>query len=347
METQNKLPKVIEYAWGATASEHEQFNCGDIPYFQRGRFLTEPPSLDAYIPQFRSVQTYEQTESNGIEGKSGLLYRPTGYDFIPFDIDSQDIYSAITDARKLIRWLEVYGVFDSSIYWSGSKGIHICIPWASFEKEYQDYTPLVLKKLITQYIAPLTKISTLDTSVYNNRALFRVPNTRNAKTGFYKIPLTREELFYADIGDLELLSLSDRTDFVEQPSKTKSDYSSLINLFELSTDAVQIESERQYRTTESGEYKIDTFDFIENYISAAKLEPGTRHIISMTLAIYYKAQGYSKDDTEAKVIEFMQRAIGSSTPITQRIREAKNDVKTCFQQDIRFSYYRAKEVFGG
>ena len=342
--TENKPPKVIEYAWGATADEHAQYICGDIPYFRRGRFLTESPILSAHIPQFRSVQVYEHTESNGILGNSGLLYRPTGYDFIPFDIDSQDTYEAVLDARKFIKWLELYGIYDYSIYWSGSKGIHITIPWVQFNREYVDYTPAVLKMFVDRYVIPLSKVKTLDLSVYHNRSLFRVENTRNVKTGFFKIPLTREELFHTDIGDLEILALSDRQDFVPEVRK-KSDYSSFQTMYDLSVDAVQINNERQMVFEDDGGYRIQPISFVEEFINEARLQPGSRHLVSLTLAAYYRARGMNQQETENMLSDFMQRATGSSTPVLQRIRESKNDVKTCYARDVRFSMYKAREVF--
>lgn len=345
MTIQEQQLKTIEYAWGATVAEKEQFQCGDIPYFQRGRFLTEPPNKSEYIPQFRSVQVYEYTESNGVLAKSGLLYRPMGYDFIPFDIDAPDTVEAIIDARKLIRWLEKYGIFDYSIYWSGSKGIHITLPWSSFDKTYYDYTPMILKTLVTKYIGPLAKVATLDSSVYNNRSLFRLPNTRNVKTGFYKIPITRDELMFGDIGDIEILARHPREDF-QDSTRGESDYRSINLMYDLSADVVQIAAERPYKL-QSDSSVIESIEFVENFVEAAQLAPGTRHSVSLTLAAYFRARGLTQQETEDILIDFMTRCTGSNTPIAQRINESKNDVRACFTRDVRFSYYRAKDTLCG
>lgn len=345
MMEERQPSKVIEYAWGATAAEHAEYNCNGIPFFQRGRFLTEPPEVSQHIPQFRSVQVYEQTDSNGVEGKSGLLYRPCGYDFIPFDLDAPDPLEAIHDARRFIKWLELYGVYDYSIYWSGSKGIHITLPWTPFNQPYLDYTPAILKTLVERYISVSSSVKTFDTSVYNNRALFRMSNTRNAKTGFYKIPLTRWELFNLNVGDIETMSLTDRPDFIDD-ARPKSGYSSLISLYQLASDMVQMQMDRPLKYREEGAV-IDSIPFVEEFIEAATLIPGTRHQVSLTLAAYFRARGYTHSQTEEALTDFMRKCTGSNTPISQRVNESKNDIQSCYTRDVRFSYYRAKEIFGG
>lgn len=83
---------------------------------------------------------------------------------------------------------------EMKIYFSGSKGFHIMIdpvilgikPCKKLNMAYKCFVSYIKTKIENQEY--------LDTKIYDSKRLIRIPNTVNAKTGLYKIPITYSEL---------------------------------------------------------------------------------------------------------------------------------------------------------
>lgn len=82
---------------------------------------------------------------------------------------------------------------DIRLYFSGSKGFHLEVPFellgiepsADLAEQYK----IIGKKITNEIIH-----NTVDTKIYERRRLFRIPNTINTKTGLYKVPITLDML---------------------------------------------------------------------------------------------------------------------------------------------------------
>lgn len=106
-----------------------------------------------------------------------------------FDIDSDDISLALSDCKCLYGYLTQF-IPRSSIlvYFTGKKGFHIeCEPIALGINPSNDLAK------IFRYIAGQLKselsLSTLDFSVYDQRRMWRYPNSQHQNTGLYKVLL--------------------------------------------------------------------------------------------------------------------------------------------------------------
>jgi DNA primase catalytic subunit len=83
-----------------------------------------------------------------------------GWDFL-LDIDSKYFdYSKIA-AEFLIKALEYHGVKNLGVKFSGSKGLHIIVPWKAFPKEFDGYETRLMfpewPRIIAQYLHELIK----------------------------------------------------------------------------------------------------------------------------------------------------------------------------------------------
>ena len=116
------------------------------------------------------------------------------------DLDIDDIehnFSKIKQDLALVlrRLKTVFYLSDKDIelYFSGSKGFHILVnhnifgfePGRDINKQY---------KKIAVELKTYTVNKTVDTKIYDNKRLFRVPNTINHKTGLYKVPVSYEKV---------------------------------------------------------------------------------------------------------------------------------------------------------
>ncbi len=149
-------------------------------------------TTDAYTTMFRFRKDYhELCETTGsVKGAQNLS---CWSDFLWFDIDSDDLSVALANARQLVIRVEL---IDPALggfliyFFSGAKGFHIGIPAPLLGLCPSIDLPQVFKKLAREIAGDIE----IDISIYDKNRLWRVPNTRNGKSGLFKIPLTFDEL---------------------------------------------------------------------------------------------------------------------------------------------------------
>jgi hypothetical protein len=358
----------LELPYGITEAEREALpDTYGIPYFNRNSYVAIPDNylgqqdriddsfLLEYLPEhitrygnhtplFRSISFFtDKQDDNAIEvlARDGSVLYYAGTSTLYFDIDTSDIMESQSQCRKLITYFNTIGIHTYRIFYSGSKGFHVTIELSDVYGKFVLLPVDQIKLLVDTYISKLSGVK-LDLSIYNIRSIIRVNNTINLKTRLYKIEITHEELF-GDLGDIEILALAPRDPIQHSISKI-SDYTFLTNLLALSSDLVQHNLTTRHNFASDVDGIIDPIDFVEEYIERGVLKPGTRHIVSLLLASYFRAKGLTQQEAENELTSFMARAIGSTTPVAQRVRESRNDIKTCYNRVIRFSKFKAREV---
>lgn len=133
---------------------------------------------------------YQNAHKKSIGGYEGLCYS----DFFPIDIDNKDNpEKSLQSCRELVLHLKhKYDVPIKAIriYFSGSKGLHLEIPTILFG----DIEPAVNIPGIYKNIAKSFGFDDIDTKIYFQNGLWRLPNSINSKSGLYKIPLLYMDL---------------------------------------------------------------------------------------------------------------------------------------------------------
>jgi len=154
--------------------------------------------------------------------------------YVYFDVDRPDVAAAHEEAKELIRLLyQNLSVSPKQLFicFSGSKGFHIGLHQNLFGGlGYAKDLPVkvralactlaggayerTLKEVETEYLTSKPKsFRGLDLGIYNANRIFRVINSKNAKSGLYKIGLTSNELFSLDTEQIKQLAQKPRTDF--------------------------------------------------------------------------------------------------------------------------------------
>lgn len=118
--------------------------------------------------------------------------------YIDLDIDDlENNYSKLKrDMLLLIRRLKtLFHLEDNNlqIFFSGSKGFHILIPYEIFGIRPCKDLNSKYKSIATE-LKSYTITKSIDTKIYDSKRLFREPNTINSKTGLYKVPLTLDDI---------------------------------------------------------------------------------------------------------------------------------------------------------
>lgn len=137
--------------------------------------------------------------------KSGTVSGYTGKawaDWLPIDIDSQDLNEAQMYLQHLVSNLNDYDIDSNAcrFYFSGSKGFHVMIPSAYFQAEPSEDINKRFRKIALELANGLN----IDTSIYDKTRIFRLPNTINAKSGLHKIELYPFEAMSLSIDDILL-----------------------------------------------------------------------------------------------------------------------------------------------
>lgn len=126
--------------------------------------------------------------------------------YIDLDADSleKDYEKLKLDILLLIRKLKImFNLNDNNIqiFFSGSKGFHILIPHTIFGFEYSKDINSKYKMLATE-LKSYTITKSVDTRIYDNKRLFREPNSINSKTGLYKVQISLADLRTMNYDDL-------------------------------------------------------------------------------------------------------------------------------------------------
>lgn len=181
---QEKECYLVETGFGFEANGERGFSRGHyIPYKTVSNFINQRNRYSVFTSAYR----YNNTDIT----KSDL------YGDLYLDFDSLDGYEKVkADALTALSYLKiVYHIEEQfvKVYYSGNKGIHIIVPAQIFGFEPMPLLNGVFKTIALS-IKSFTPNKTIDTQIYDNKRLFRIPNTIHEKSKLYKIPITVDEL---------------------------------------------------------------------------------------------------------------------------------------------------------
>ena len=149
---------------------------------------------EVYRTVFRFNESFKRwyEDNKSVRGYTGKHYA----DWLPIDIDidkergEKTLEDSYQKARQVIRILVTeYDYEPQHIFFSGSKGFHILIPIQVFGFVQPSENLFMIFKNIMNDIAG----DLIDTSIYEINRLFRMANTKHAKSGLFKIPLSIDE----------------------------------------------------------------------------------------------------------------------------------------------------------
>jgi hypothetical protein len=131
-----------------------------------------------------------------------------------FDLDDHNnLEQARTDALGLYQLLEDRAKVRHDclgLFFSGSKGFHFEVSWKVFGPQPSPYILQLCKRMALKAVD--MGVKSLDTGIYTQGRLWRLPNSINSKKGLYKIPLTHEELRDMDAAGIAGLAKKPRGD---------------------------------------------------------------------------------------------------------------------------------------
>jgi len=190
------------------------FAKGGVNHRNNIQVITELERVYGANEIYRTIFRFDEKYKNYVEqNKSVKGFRGKCYaDWFPLDIDDKDLDAAWHKTLAFINLLKYDYEYDvKHIFFSGSKGFHILIPIQCFGfVQPNEKMPQIFKNIYQDIAADFA-----DSSIYEINRLFRMTNTRNAKSDLFKIPLTVEE-FHSGIENIK--RLAEKPHAAQQPA---------------------------------------------------------------------------------------------------------------------------------
>jgi hypothetical protein len=267
------------------------------------------------VDVFTSVYRYPVEDPNVGPVIGGLV----------FDLDDpSDLENARKEAVKLVNFLRTELEINEKsidICFSGYKGFSIIINRHVFDFEPDEKLPLIHKSMAREIVEKLG-LERVDLVIYERRRLWRLPNTRNSKSGLYKIRLTKQELESLSLDDIKRLAMQPRQWRVEADhqvsSRARAFYLKHSNLVEKQL------VEKARSITPPGEYRGEDPPCIQRLLQG--VEEGFRNNSAFALSVYFARRGLNMDQLLSRLFGWNER---NAPPLEASELEAT--VRSAFQ----------------
>jgi hypothetical protein len=249
----------------------------------------------------------------------------SGYDgpafayYLPIDIDSKELVRAQQAAKQFLRFIFNELASDKRTvlaYFSGSAGFHLMIDTRIFgvvepsEKLHTTFA-ILRKKLVN--VSQMDRDS-VDFSIKDKLRLWRLPNTVNRKSQFYKIQLSMEELFTLNVEQIKAkarnpqpifytdrMGLTPSSCFLKPNCKAEILYNESLELTKESVRPMITEQEIP---------QSDNFDTknclckAEIKLATSRVRDGERNNSALRLIAKLRRKGFSRKNAEAFIREW-------------------------------------------
>lgn len=228
--------------------------------------------------------------------------------YLDFDkkLENNDDFNVVReDALKALMYLHaIFQVPKETvrIYFSGNKGLHLIVP-----REVMNIEPHVnlnrIFKSIAEEIFNYVPSDTLDVRIYDDKRLFRLVNSINAKSGKYKIPLSYIELKWASYEEIK--AMADKPRFVEfaRPvvkAKAVSFYKKYVNDWEQ-----KIAKAKERTEMDPSKFKkLTILPPCINNILNENVPDGQRNNTAIALANFLQQQEYAQEEIESMMFDW-------------------------------------------
>lgn len=305
---------LVEVGYGFNINGERGFSRGNyIPYRTISNFINQRNQFSAFSSAYR----YSSTDIS----KSDLY----GDLYLDFD-DVNNFENVRRDALTALSYLKVvYHIEEQqvNIYYSGNKGLHFVIPAKILGIEPMPLLNGVFKTIALS-IKSFTPNKTIDTQIYDNKRMFRIPNTIHEKSNLYKIPLLPEEL--RNLTETEIKTMA------QQPRTLQKNV--VVELNHIAEKQFQRAIEEYYvldkESKKDRRFKTK-YNFVPpciQYILENGAEEGQRNITIACLTGFCKNSGKSLNETIEYITEWNDK---NAKPTGDM--EMKKTIKSIFNGD--------------
>lgn len=268
-----------------------------------------------------------------------------------FDLDCKDdVELARKEANIIVKFLTEELCIDSlaiRVYFSGSKGFHVIVHERVFGISPENYLHKVYKYIATFLSIRLAedsdRLKTFDLSVYTNRRMIRLENTKHSTTGLYKIELTHEELEEFSVEKIKSLAIAPRGNLYNNKQlEAAARYTK--EAAEFYEKHLKDYQDLSTYTKDSGptDFNFNKTDFpvCVEHILTRKWNTDNRNNTTMQLAAYCKEAGYTEQEAIDLITTWVKKFAEetSLSAINKKIANTKNVIYTIYADESSYKF---------
>lgn len=229
---------------------------------------------------FASIQSYDQF--------GNCLSCPLYFDF---DGDSSTVQA---DVQHFVQACEFTISVTPKVYFSGNKGFHVII-------DHPIEHPLC-HLLVQHFGKEIGFFKTMDMKVYRSTALLRIPLSPASVPGYYKIAITRDELFKLSFDQIKALARQPRQ-IPNDHDPSKIDVEVMDAWFKTAVAALPKYDSLQAILSHTDSVEMEMTPCIRTMLTQEQLI-GSRHESAFILARFFKLTGFDFDSAKAAMLGF-------------------------------------------
>lgn len=219
-----------------------------------------------------------------------------------FDFDSQNLDHVRADAIKAIEFITTQLRVPSSqirLYFSGSKGVHIIVPYQTLNITPHENLNLVYRIIAEEIWENWCPYKTIDLAIYDKKRLFRMPNSINSKTGLYKIPITINELKELDWDTIKRLAIEPRVVKHEEPRLSYQ----CMGVMKQYLDKMYAKLAERKRKIENAK-PLDYVPPCIDYLLTNSTSEGNRNNILSILCSHFRQRGMDEEQAWSNILKW-------------------------------------------
>lgn len=315
------------------------YNINGGNYFGR-KIYVQPTEITNVRNKFNNTDVYSTlfTYDNDSQEESNL-FGPLYLD-LDMKFDNEEEYKKLKfDLNLIITSLETdYGIPKEyiNIYFSGNKGFHIIVSPTVFNIK-ADKKLNMYYKAIAEDLNKSTINKVIDTRIYDCKRLIRLPNSINAKSGLYKVPITYKDAITFTFEEIQVYA-SEKRNIRLNIGKYVKKAEEKLNYFKKNIELIE-QKKREKRKMNVDISEVRLAPCIAKVLVDGAVE-GQRNNTAVILASSLFQAGVCYDQVEQILIEWND---ATNVP-SLNTNELISTIKSAHQMYLRDKYYGCSAI---
>jgi KaiC/GvpD/RAD55 family RecA-like ATPase len=277
--------------------------------------------MSTYYYDDAAIAQYKKQNNS----RKGIKSVKTDKIWFDFD-DKENVENAQKDAIEVVSRLKNAGIKEKciNVFFSGNKGFEVSVKFNKMLNRTQ------VEHLTMEVFGK--ELQTLDSSLYDENQILRIPNTKHQVSGLYKVQITELELNSYKINEIKRIAETTGSVMTKEISSLNEE------LLKIPEKEVSIPVNLNFSTTGSKPHHWKDYKWA--LLNAHMLKPDERHASLMVIASTCKGLGYDESLTSAMCLSFDEKFCKSTGK--PPVEDLDNVLSSVFSPDWNGGQYNFK-----